>query len=85
MIEGLFAIRKTGFKDYPAVIEELDLVEQEDQITHEIGLDDELTSEDLLDVFRYDPEYEKNEALWSEIKREILGDEAESEEVSMPS
>lgn len=36
-IEGLFAIRKSGFKDYPAIPKELDLVEREDQITFEIG------------------------------------------------
>lgn len=39
---GLFAIRKSGFKDYPAIPKELDLVEREDQITFEIGLDEEV-------------------------------------------
>ena len=39
---GLFAIRKSGFKDYCAIPKELDLVEREDQITFEIGLDDEV-------------------------------------------
>ncbi len=33
---------KNGFKDYPAVAPELDLINADDQITHEIGLDDEL-------------------------------------------
>ena len=41
-LEGLFAIRKSGFKDYPAIPKELDLVEREDQITFEIGLDEEV-------------------------------------------
>lgn len=35
-IEALFAVRKVKFADYPAVIPELDLVEREDQITHEV-------------------------------------------------
>ena len=37
-IEGLFAVRKSGFKDYQAIPKELDLVEREDQITFEIGM-----------------------------------------------
>ena len=39
---GLFAIRKSGFKDFPAIPKELDLVEREDQITFEIGLEEEV-------------------------------------------
>uniref|UniRef100_A0A093UR14 Pre-mRNA-splicing factor CWC22 n=1 Tax=Talaromyces marneffei PM1 TaxID=1077442 RepID=A0A093UR14_TALMA len=34
MIEVLFQVRKDRFKDNPAIREELDLVEEEDQITH---------------------------------------------------
>ncbi len=34
--------------------------------------------EEMLDVFRLDPEYEKNELLWAQIRKEILGDDAES-------
>lgn len=40
MIEDLFLIRQRKFEDYPAVIEALDIVEEEDQITHdELSLD----------------------------------------------
>ncbi|KAE9006374.1 Pre-mRNA-splicing factor [Phytophthora fragariae] len=73
-IEGLFAIRKGGFADYPAVHEQLDLVESGDQITHETTLEDKIDCEDKLDVFRFDPDYEKNERMWSAIKKEILGE-----------
>jgi len=74
-IEGLFAIRKAKFKDYPSVHPALDLVDADDQITHEVSLDDEgLDRQELLDVFRVDPDYAKNGALWKEIKREILGE-----------
>lgn len=41
-IENLFAIRKTKFAEHPGVIPELDLVEEEDKITHNINLDNEL-------------------------------------------
>ena len=77
-IEALFAVRKSKFADHPTIHPDLDLVESDDQITHELGLDDELDKEELLDVFRFDPEYEKNEALWSQFKASILGAEDSS-------
>lgn len=73
-IESLFAIRKTNFKDHPAVIPELDLVTDEDKIIHNISLDDELDGEDMLDIFRFDENYVENENRWLEIKSEILGE-----------
>lgn len=79
-IENLYVIRKSGFADYPAIPPELDLVEREDQITFEIGLDDEVDKEEMLDIFRYDPNFEENEKLWEEIKRDILGDDESDEE-----
>lgn len=48
MIEVMFQIRKDGFKDNPAVIEELELVEDEDQITHLLTLDEVMDSQDVL-------------------------------------
>ena len=42
MIEGLFAFRKSGCEGKKGVPPELDLVEEDDQIVHEIGLDDEM-------------------------------------------
>lgn len=50
MIEVMFQIRKDGFKDHAAIIEELDVVEEEDQFTHIITLDDvkASNSEDIL-------------------------------------
>ena len=51
-IEGLFTVRRTSFQDFPAVLPELDLVEADHQITHEVGLDDEIDKEEILDVFR---------------------------------
>ena len=37
-IENLFAIRKTRFAEHPGVIPELDLVEENDKITHDVEL-----------------------------------------------
>uniref|UniRef100_A0A8C7D0E3 Pre-mRNA-splicing factor CWC22 homolog n=1 Tax=Oncorhynchus kisutch TaxID=8019 RepID=A0A8C7D0E3_ONCKI len=48
MIEVMFAIRKDGFKDHPIVPEGLDLVEEEDQFTHMLPLEDDYNQEDIL-------------------------------------
>ncbi len=81
MIEVLFQIRKEKFKDLPAVRSELDLVEEEDQITHFFSLDDEeLDAAESLNVFKFDSEFIQNEEAYAEIKKEILGDEEEGEE-----
>lgn len=48
MIEVMFAIRKDGFKDHPVIQDGLDLVDEEDQFTHMLPLDDEYNLEDIL-------------------------------------
>ena len=48
VIETLFAVRKGGFQDHPAVLPELDLVESDDQIPHEISLDDAIDRQENL-------------------------------------
>ncbi|EFJ52814.1 hypothetical protein VOLCADRAFT_78840 [Volvox carteri f. nagariensis] len=82
IIEGMFALRKAGFEasGFPALKPELDLVEAEDQITHELGLDDQLQAQTNLDVFRVDPNYEEEERKYAAIAREVLGDEEDEEE-----
>ncbi|KAG1147082.1 hypothetical protein G6F37_004297 [Rhizopus arrhizus] len=81
MIEVLFQVRKDKYKDNPAVIKELDLVEEEDQITHNISLDDDdLDAEDMLNIFKYDPDYTENEEKYNAIKSEILGDDESEDE-----
>lgn len=79
VIEKLFRVRKEKFAKHPGVIPELDLVEEDDRITHEISLDDEDlgTKENTMDqcnLFQFDPNYTKTEAEWDEIKKEILGE-----------
>ncbi|EON63193.1 hypothetical protein W97_02420 [Coniosporium apollinis CBS 100218] len=80
-IEVLFAIRKDKYKDNPAVKEELDLVEEEDQITHRPNLDDDgIEVMDGLNVFKYDPEWEAHEEAYKKLKAEILGEAEGSDE-----
>ena len=76
-IENLFAVRKTKFAEHPGVIAELDLVEEGDKITHTVSLDDEFDTMDSCNLFQFDPNYEQTEAEWDEIKKEILGEEAD--------
>eukprot|EP00613_Pedinella_sp_CCMP2098_P081854 CAMPEP_0171953230 /NCGR_PEP_ID=MMETSP0993-20121228/93888_1 /TAXON_ID=483369 /ORGANISM="non described non described, Strain CCMP2098" /LENGTH=461 /DNA_ID=CAMNT_0012598845 /DNA_START=16 /DNA_END=1398 /DNA_ORIENTATION=+ len=74
-IEGLFAVRKGGFSDFPSVPPELDLVDRAEQITFEFGLDDaDLDKQELLDVFRVDKDYDANEKQWRTVRAEILGE-----------
>ncbi|XP_077253262.1 MIF4G domain-containing protein / MA3 domain-containing protein [Tasmannia lanceolata] len=80
LIEGLFAIRKAKFQGYPAVRPELDLVEQDDQITHELSLEDEIDQEISLDIFKPDPHFLENEKKYEDLKRNILGEESSEDE-----
>ena len=83
-IENLFKVRKQKFKGHPGIMEGLDLVEEDDRITHEVSLDDEdlgskENTEDKCNVFQFDPNYIETEKEWAEIKKEILGEEEEDE------
>ena len=82
MIEVLFQVRKDKYKDNPAIKEELDLVEEEDQITHNTGLDDEIDVQDGLNVFKFDPEWEEHEEAYKKLKAEILGEASDGSEAS---
>ncbi|RKL41048.1 Pre-mRNA-splicing factor cwc22 [Fusarium proliferatum] len=80
MIEVLFQVRKDKFKDNPAVKEELDLVEEEDQITHRIELEGEIDVQDALNIFKFDPEWEEHEEAYKKLKAEILGEGSDDED-----
>ncbi|XP_054643951.1 pre-mRNA-splicing factor CWC22 homolog [Dunckerocampus dactyliophorus] len=78
MIEVMFAIRKDGFKDHPVIPEGLDLVDEDDQFTHMLPLDDDYNTEDILNVFKLDPNFLENEEKYKTLKRDIL-DEGSSD------
>lgn len=71
IIEDLFAIRKNKFVDYPPIIEQLDLVEVENQIPHEVFLNSDIDTEPHLDVFSFDPDYEHHESEFAAIREQI--------------
>lgn len=77
MIEDLFAVRKTHFSEYPAVLKELDLVEEDDVILHAVQLDEPVDPEENLNFFQEDPNYLENEEKYDQVRKEILGDSDE--------
>eukprot|EP00092_Neocalanus_flemingeri_P067385 GFUD01082237.1.p1 GENE.GFUD01082237.1~~GFUD01082237.1.p1 ORF type:complete len:1070 (+),score=390.09 GFUD01082237.1:55-3264(+) len=76
MIEVMFQVRKDGFKDNPSIPEELDLVEEDDQFTHMITLDDATGGEEILNVFKHDADYVENEDKYGAIKSELLEEDS---------
>jgi len=92
LIDQIHMIRKSKFRDYPPIKKELDLVDENDRITHEIALiepPDGVTGvcprkEDFqmeLNYFKYDPNWSTNEAKYDEFRRSLLDeDEGDSSE-----
>nr|CDS31100.2 cell cycle control protein cwf22 [Hymenolepis microstoma] len=79
MIEVLLQIRRDNWRDYPIVIPELDLIEEDDQITHMLSLSDEVETEDSLNIYHFDSEYEANECKYIEIRKSFLGEDNSDE------
>lgn len=79
MIEVMFAVRKDKFKDHPSILPELDLVEEADQFTHPLELLDDYDSEDKLNVFQFDPNFQENESKYEIIKKGIIGNDSSGE------
>ena len=57
MIEKLYEIRKAKFTENPGVIPDLDLIEENDRITHNLSLEDDLLVEEECNFFKVDPEF----------------------------
>eukprot|EP00633_Aureoumbra_lagunensis_P008267 CAMPEP_0197309156 /NCGR_PEP_ID=MMETSP0891-20130614/7709_1 /TAXON_ID=44058 ORGANISM="Aureoumbra lagunensis, Strain CCMP1510" /NCGR_SAMPLE_ID=MMETSP0891 /ASSEMBLY_ACC=CAM_ASM_000534 /LENGTH=382 /DNA_ID=CAMNT_0042794059 /DNA_START=35 /DNA_END=1184 /DNA_ORIENTATION=- len=81
-IENLFSIRKDKFAHYPAVPEECDVVDREEQITFELGLDESIDKQEMLDIFQFDPDFDAHETAWKQIKIQILGEDSDDEDSS---
>ncbi|KAJ3796026.1 armadillo-type protein [Lentinula aff. detonsa] len=79
MIEVLMQVRKDKYKDNPILPEGLDLVEEDEQITHQIQLEEELQVQEGLNIFKVDPGFAENEEKYKSIKNEILGEGSDEE------
>ncbi|TKR80656.1 hypothetical protein L596_014695 [Steinernema carpocapsae] len=78
MIEAIFHIRKDKFRAYPALIEDLDLIDEEDQVTHIVNLEESHDPENSLNVFKLDPDFEANEANYDEVRKQVIGSGGET-------
>ncbi|KAK0180549.1 hypothetical protein PV327_002917 [Microctonus hyperodae] len=79
MIDVVLRIYRDGFEDRKAIPKELDLVEEENQFTHLITLDEAIDSHDKLNVFKFDDKYAENEEKYTELIQSNLHYEASSE------
>ncbi|KAK6454587.1 cell cycle control protein [Scheffersomyces xylosifermentans] len=77
IIQELTKIRKSGFRYYPTIEKSLDLVDEEDKETHVIELGGQIESQEELNVFQFDEDYESNEKEYDQIRKEILDEEEE--------
>ncbi|KAG6417365.1 hypothetical protein SASPL_119519 [Salvia splendens] len=78
LIEGLFALRKAA--KFQIMHPELDLVEQDDQFTHQVSLLDEIDGDSGLDVFQPDPQFVENEKMYEDLKKQILPENEDDED-----
>ncbi|KAL0464321.1 UNVERIFIED_CONTAM: Pre-splicing factor cwc22 [Sesamum latifolium] len=80
LIMTLFVVRRLRFKEYPRMMDELDFVEVEDQVTHEVSLLHEICSESSVDSFKSEKDQSFEHEMCSEIV--IPGDDDADDEVS---
>lgn len=75
MIEVLFQQRKEKWSSNPAVPEDLDLIEEDDKITHSPpDMDSTIDTQDGLNIFKYDADFIEHEQEYKKLKAEILGE-----------
>ncbi|KAL2234288.1 UNVERIFIED_CONTAM: Pre-mRNA-splicing factor cwc22 [Sesamum indicum] len=67
LIVKLFVVRRLRFKEYPRMMDELDFVEVEDQVTHEVSLLHEICSESSVDSFKAEKDQSFEHEMCSEI------------------
>eukprot|EP01069_Polyplicarium_translucidae_P008930 Polyplicarium_translucidae@DN3273_c0_g1_i7.p1 len=83
-IEAFMVVVKSNYKDYPTRETELDLLHEEDCVTHQLDLvSEDIKGEEMLNIFKALPpaQFEEEELRWKQISAEILeGDESGSED-----
>lgn len=80
LIDLIHVIRKEKFKNYPSIKSELDLVDENDKITHAIELNGP-RKEDFhmeFNYFKLDSNWSENEAKYEEFKKSLLEENDDS-------
>lgn len=87
LIDLIHNIRKEKFREFPPIRKELDLIDEEERVTHTIQLS-EPRKEDFhmeFNYFKVDPKWHETEAKYDELRKSLLegdssdGDEGEDE------
>lgn len=80
LIDLIHVIRKEKFKDYPPVKKELDLIDEDDRVTHTIELSSPRKSDFHMELnyFKFEPNWSENEAKYDDFKKSLFDDEAQS-------
>jgi pre-mRNA-splicing factor CWC22 len=76
LVEGLMTLRRSSFKGYESLPNELDLIPDEDRIIHNAsfsGDDDGMLPE--LDAFAFDDDWEESELRYAEFRLQVLGED----------
>jgi hypothetical protein len=76
----LYNVRRSNFKGHATIEPELDLVDLDDQFTHELSLDDKHDVKASLNIFHLDAQFAEHEAQYAEVRKEILGDSDDDDE-----
>ncbi|EER14818.1 pre-mRNA-splicing factor CWC22, putative [Perkinsus marinus ATCC 50983] len=83
-IENFFAILRQNFlPDHVGVVPELELIDEEDQYTHDIAIrDGEIDGENILNIFRAETpaQYKEEEGEWKAFSKSLLEGESSDEE-----
>lgn len=74
MIDLIHVIRKEKFKDYPPIKPTLDLLDEDDRITHTIELAGPKKEDFHMDLnyFKFDPKWSENETKYDDFKKSLL-------------
>lgn len=81
MIDLIHVIRKDKFKDYPSIKPSLDLLDEDDRITHTIELAGPKKEDFHMDLnyFKFDSKWTENEARYDEVRKTLLEEECDSD------
>lgn len=79
-IENLFNVLKEKIDLYDGIESDLDLVDEDDCVVHQINLKDKNSTDSQFDVFHFDENYKESNEKYRALKTEILGSDDEDGE-----
>lgn len=84
MIDLIHVTRKDKFRDFPPIKAELDLIDENDRITHAIELVSPTKSDFHMEYnyFSFDPKWSENESKYEDFAKSLLNEGDESTEES---